>query len=113
MNCVYIVCTPLGFVRLFEVVGQFLVKPQFLRDINEEFIAYLLEEECLRRRLNHAEATNKCYVTPAPMSLAECGPVLSDENDSPSGLLRLRNGQLQSGLRSRLSEVENRRILLG
>ncbi|GLV41036.1 lilipod [Carabus blaptoides fortunei] len=108
-----LVCTPLGFVRLFEVVGQFLVKPQFLRDINEEFIAYLLEEECLRRRLIHAEATNKGYVTPAPMSLAECGPVLSDENDSPSGLLRLRNGQLQSGLRSRLSEVEDRRILLG
>lgn len=108
-----LVCTPLGFVRLFEVVGQFLVKPQFLRDINEEFIAYHLEEECLRRRLNNAEVTNKCYVTPAPMLLGECGPVLSDENDSPSGLLRLRNGQLQSGLRNRLIEVETRRRLLG
>lgn len=107
-----LVCTPLGFVRLFEVVGQFLVKPQFLRDINEEFIAYNLEEECLRRRLFNAEVTNKCYVFPAPMLLGECGPVLSDENDSSSGLLRLRNGKLQSGLRNRLMEVETHRRLL-
>lgn len=52
-------CTPLGFVRLFGVVGQFLVKPQFLRNLNEEFFAYSLEEETTRRRLKHAIDTGK------------------------------------------------------
>ncbi len=44
------VCTPLGFARLFTVVGQFLVKPQFLRDIEEEFHVASLEQQCLKRR---------------------------------------------------------------
>ncbi|XP_017891119.1 protein Lilipod isoform X9 [Ceratina calcarata] len=45
-----LLCTPMGFVRLFEVVGSFLVKPQFLKNLDEEFFAYRLEEDCIRRR---------------------------------------------------------------
>jgi hypothetical protein len=44
-------------VRLFGVVGQVLVKPQFLRDLNEEFFAYSLEEQTILRRLKHATTT--------------------------------------------------------
>lgn len=40
----------MGFVRLFGVVGSFLVKPQFLKNLDEEFFAYRLEEDCIRRR---------------------------------------------------------------
>lgn len=32
-----LLCTPVGFVRLFDVVGSFLVKPQFLKNLDEEF----------------------------------------------------------------------------
>lgn len=47
---IFLVCTPVGFVRLFGVVGSFLVKPQFLKNLDEEFFAYKLEEDCIRRR---------------------------------------------------------------
>ncbi|XP_055620583.1 protein Lilipod [Toxorhynchites rutilus septentrionalis] len=49
-----LVCTPMGFVRLFGVVGQVLVKPNLLRDVNEEFHAFNLEEASVRRRLANA-----------------------------------------------------------
>lgn len=108
-----LVCTPLGFVRLFDVVGQFLIKPQFLRDLNEEYFACALEEESLRRRLKHAQFTGKTYLTPAPMAMDLNNPLHQDEYNLPNGLLQLRNGKLQTGLGSRLSEIEMRRKLLG
>jgi hypothetical protein len=108
-----LVCTPLGFVRLFDVVSQFLIKPQFLRDINEEFYACALEEECLRRRLKHVQNTGKYYVSPAPMSMGLNGPFQDDDDYKlPDSLLRLRNGELQSGLGQRLVELESKRKVL-
>ncbi|KAJ8921882.1 hypothetical protein NQ315_008515 [Exocentrus adspersus] len=107
-----LICTPLGFVRLFDVAGQFLIKPQFLRDINEEYFACAMEEESLRRRLKHAQNTGKSYVSPAPMSFAITGPIAEDDYKLPEDLLRLRNGELQSGLGTRLVEVEERRKML-
>ncbi|XP_053689368.1 protein Lilipod [Sabethes cyaneus] len=49
-----LVCTPMGFVRLFGVVGQVLVKPNLLRDVNDEFHAFNLEEATVRRKLANA-----------------------------------------------------------
>uniref|UniRef100_A0A2M4ADW3 Putative lipocalin-interacting membrane receptor limr n=2 Tax=Anopheles triannulatus TaxID=58253 RepID=A0A2M4ADW3_9DIPT len=46
-----LVCTPMGFVRLFGVVGQVLVKPNLLRDVNEEFHAFNIEEATVKRKL--------------------------------------------------------------
>lgn len=54
-----LVCTPLGFVRLFGVVGQVLVKPNLLRDINEEYTVHHLEEAAIVRKL--ANLTNGNY----------------------------------------------------
>ncbi|CAG9838487.1 unnamed protein product [Diabrotica balteata] len=107
-----LVCTPLGFVRLFDVVGQFLVKPQFLRDLNEEYFSCALEEECLRRRFKQAQKTGKSYVDPAPMSIGLEGPIKDADYHLPENLLRLRNGELQFGLAKRLSEIEKRRQIL-
>lgn len=57
-TCVFVaVFTPLGFVRLFGVVGGVLVKPQFLRDLNEEYYVYSFEEDTIRRRINNAVST--------------------------------------------------------
>ncbi|GJQ80804.1 hypothetical protein Trydic_g16002, partial [Trypoxylus dichotomus] len=106
-----LVCTPLGFVRLFDIVGQYLIKPKFLRDINEEYFACALEEESLRRRLKHAQSTGNSYVSPAPMSL-DYRPIVQDEYNLPNSLLRLRNGELQSGLSVILTEIETKRKLL-
>ncbi|XP_077484436.1 LMBR1-like protein lilipod isoform X3 [Amblyomma americanum] len=44
------VCTPVGFARLFTVLGELVMKPKFLRDIQEEYQCTLMEEENLGRR---------------------------------------------------------------
>lgn len=53
------VCTPLGFVRLFGVVGQVLVKPHLLRDVDEEYHAFYLEEASVKRKLDNVERMSK------------------------------------------------------
>lgn len=47
------------------------------------------------------------------MSLGFDGPVQDDDFKLPENLLRLRNGELMSGLGERLIEIEKRRKLLG
>lgn len=100
-------------MRLFDVVGQFLIKPQFLRDINEEYFTCAFEEECLRRRLKHVQSTGKSYVSPAPIAVSSNGPFAQDEFELPEGLLKLKNGKLQAGLGAKLTEVELKRKVLG
>ncbi|XP_045447019.1 protein Lilipod [Melitaea cinxia] len=114
-----LVFTPLGFVRLFGVVGGVLVKPQFLRDLNEEYYVYSFEEETIRRRINTSLSTGVCYISPEPTYpdrgdiSAPANPNVSmskgSKNPSPEGketpLLRLRNGALQAGLNERLQKV--------
>jgi len=46
-----IVCTPLGFARLFTVLSQLLVGPQFLRNLDEEVLIIRLEVESLQNKL--------------------------------------------------------------
>ncbi|XP_071443532.1 protein Lilipod [Hetaerina americana] len=46
-----LLCTPLGFVHLFAVVGKFLVKPQFMCDLSEEYYVAVFDEDYLRRKL--------------------------------------------------------------
>ncbi|XP_013200279.2 protein Lilipod [Amyelois transitella] len=125
-----LVFTPLGFVRLFGVVGGVLVKPQFLRDLNEEYYMYTFEEDTIRRRINNAVSTGSGYISPEPMypdrgdisaSPVDLDTTLpKDKKSSPQGketpLLKLRNGALQAGLGERLQrvvakrkEVENQR----
>ncbi|XP_067641684.1 protein Lilipod isoform X2 [Eurosta solidaginis] len=53
-----LVCTPLGFVRLFGVVGQVLVKPHLLRDVNEESQVYYMEIASVKRKLANIQLMN-------------------------------------------------------
>uniref|UniRef100_A0A8C5BK21 Limb development membrane protein 1 n=1 Tax=Gadus morhua TaxID=8049 RepID=A0A8C5BK21_GADMO len=46
------VCTPVGLSRMFTVMGQLLVKPTILEDLDEQIYCIHLQEEALRRRLN-------------------------------------------------------------
>lgn len=101
-----LVCTPLGFVRLFDVTGKYLIKPQFLHDIDEEYHAYALEEECLRRRLKLSQVIGKSYIYPTPMSITHRRSINDDK------LFKLTNGQLQSALGLKLTEIEAKRRLL-
>lgn len=114
-----LVFTPLGFIRLFGVVGGVLVKPQFLRDLNEEYYVYSFEEDTVRRRINNAVSTGVGYISPEPMypdrgdiSAPVDANVFVSKDSSQSmlqgkepPLLRLRNGALQAELNDRLQKV--------
>ncbi|XP_034115728.1 protein Lilipod [Drosophila sulfurigaster albostrigata] len=53
-----LICTPYGFVRLFGVVNQVLARPMLMRDVNEEFSAFYMEEASVKRKLAHIELHN-------------------------------------------------------
>ncbi|KAF5912783.1 hypothetical protein HPG69_007773 [Diceros bicornis minor] len=53
MGCLLLLlCTPVGLSRMFTVMGQLLVKPTILKDLDEQIYIITLEEEALQRRLN-------------------------------------------------------------
>ncbi|XP_020791343.1 limb region 1 protein homolog [Boleophthalmus pectinirostris] len=47
-----LLCTPVGLSRMFTVMGQLLVKPTILEDLDEQIYCIHLQEESLQRRLN-------------------------------------------------------------
>lgn len=48
-----LICTPLGFARLFTVIGDMVVKPKTARNLEEEYLVAGYEEECLKRQMNN------------------------------------------------------------
>ncbi|XP_064594888.1 limb region 1 protein homolog [Liolophura sinensis] len=50
---ILLLSTPMGFARMFTVIGQLVVKPKFLRDVEEELSTVRLDEEDLRRKLQY------------------------------------------------------------
>ncbi|KAG7261931.1 hypothetical protein CRUP_019293, partial [Coryphaenoides rupestris] len=47
-----LMCTPVGLSRMFTVMGQLLVKPTILEDLDEQIYCIHLQEEALCRRIN-------------------------------------------------------------
>lgn len=53
MGCLLLLlCTPVGLSRMFTVMGQLLVKPAILEDLDEQIYMITLEEEALQRKLH-------------------------------------------------------------
>lgn len=52
---ILLICTPVGFAVLFTVLGDLIVKPQFLRDIQQEYEVALLEEMHLRKQFERKQ----------------------------------------------------------
>ncbi|XP_025925077.1 limb region 1 protein homolog isoform X2 [Apteryx rowi] len=58
MGCLLLLlCTPVGLSRMFAVMGQLLVKPTILEDLDEQMYIITLEEEAIQRRLNGISST--------------------------------------------------------
>ncbi|KAE8595701.1 hypothetical protein XENTR_v10015849 [Xenopus tropicalis] len=58
MGCLLLLlCTPVGLSRMFTVMGQLLVKPTILEDIDEQMYIISLQEEALQRKLNGGNYT--------------------------------------------------------
>jgi len=66
-----LVCTPLGFVRLFTLVGDLVTRPQFMRDLNEDYNVALMEEAAFKKKVG-AEKTGGKLVNMAPVALGPC-----------------------------------------
>ncbi|NXN18489.1 LMBR1 protein, partial [Indicator maculatus] len=57
MGCLLLLlCTPVGLSRMFTVMGQLLVKPTILEDLDEQMYIITLEEEAIQRKLNGASS---------------------------------------------------------
>lgn len=53
MGCLLLLlCTPVGLSTMFTVMGQLLVKPTILEDLDEQMYIISLQEEALQRKLN-------------------------------------------------------------
>uniref|UniRef100_A0A671M809 Limb region 1 protein homolog n=1 Tax=Sinocyclocheilus anshuiensis TaxID=1608454 RepID=A0A671M809_9TELE len=57
-----LMCTPVGLSRMFTVMGQLLVKPTILEDLDEQIYCIQLQEEALERRLNE---TTMWFLSPS------------------------------------------------
>lgn len=110
MISLILVFTPLGFVYLFDIVRQYLIKPQFLHDIDEEYHAYAMEEEYLRRKLKIVQTNGKSFTHVSLISASQTSPIY---DQGLSNVVRLRNGELQSTLGTSLTEIESKRTHLG
>lgn len=80
--CLLLLCTPVGIAKLFTVLGELIVKPRFLRNVQEEFDQSTFEEMHLKRRLESAlrfqQSTSTNFVTPD--SRSKSMPSLASEN---------------------------------
>nr|XP_005902765.2 PREDICTED: limb region 1 protein homolog [Bos mutus] len=64
MGCLLLLlCTPVGLSRMFTVMGQLLVKPTILEDLDEQIYIITLEEEALQRRLSGLSSSVEYNVT--------------------------------------------------
>ncbi|XP_036452549.1 limb region 1 protein homolog isoform X1 [Colossoma macropomum] len=57
-----LMCTPVGLSRMFTVMGQLLVKPTILEDLDEQMYCIQLQEEALQHKLNGS--TSNSYLRP-------------------------------------------------
>ncbi|XP_073982260.1 LMBR1-like protein lilipod isoform X2 [Rhodnius prolixus] len=103
-----LLCTPLGFIRLFGIVSRFLVKPDFLHNVADQYFLAVVEEDLIRRRLRQVIENGKTYMKPEPM----CPPLSKDSVEDDHSLYSLQNGALQIGLKHRLDVVKKNRQLL-
>ncbi|XP_043921515.1 limb region 1 protein homolog [Protopterus annectens] len=55
-----LLCTPVGLSRMFTVMGQLLVKPTILEDLDEQIYVICLQEEAIQRRLNGMASSANC-----------------------------------------------------
>ena len=46
-----LVCTPLGFVKLFTLVAELVTRQQFLSDLTEEYQTALMEEAAVKKKV--------------------------------------------------------------
>lgn len=92
-----LICTPLGFARLFTIVGDLVIKPNWSRNLDEEFYSAKFEEDNLVKKVKTCKsASNHILLTPV---------------SSPHGKI-LRNGEILAYYEQELNEATQKRKTL-
>jgi len=92
-----LLCTPLGFARLFTIVGDLVIKPNWSRNLDEEFYSAKFEEDNLAKKVQFCKSeTNHILLTPV---------------SSPQGKM-LRNGEILAYYEQALNEATQKRQTL-
>jgi len=92
-----LICTPLGFARLFTIVGDLVIKPNWARNLDEEFYSAKFEEDNLASKVASCKMySNHILLTPIA---------------SPDGKW-LRNGEILAYYEKTLNEVSEKRQTL-
>merc|ERR1712062_700962 len=56
-----LICTPLGFARLFTIVGDLVIKPNWSRNLDEEFYSAKFEEDNLAKKSGSLQICNQSH----------------------------------------------------
>lgn len=87
-----LICTPLGFARLFTIVGDLVIKPNWSRNLDEEFYSAKFEEDNLIKKVQNCQN----------------GHILLTPVSSQDGRM-LRNGEVLAYYEKALDEVSAKR----
>ena len=53
-----LICTPLGFARLFTIVGDLVIKPNWARNLDEEYYSAKFEEDNLANKVANCKMSS-------------------------------------------------------
>jgi hypothetical protein len=82
-----LMCTPLGLGHIFTVLSQLMVGPQFLRNVDEEFLAKQMEIESLKKILNTKANSEKSEFT-SPMKYFNQEDPIAQNGNQPAQALK-------------------------
>ncbi|XP_053213540.1 protein Lilipod-like [Panonychus citri] len=110
-----LLCTPIGIARLFTVLGELIMKPKFLRNIQEEYEMVTLEEMHLNRKLKNMKDGNCGSAPTSPWSTVNKSksvpsiPQLVDKEETKNDIFSKYNLQMPwtSPNRSERSPMRN------
>jgi len=95
-----LICTPLGFARLFTIVGDLVMKPTFMRNLDEEFYVAKFEEQSLQQKVKDL----------SPGGIGQSRMSMTPVVDTTGR--RLKNGEVLSFYKASLAEATLKRNTL-
>jgi len=75
-----LLCTPLGFARLFTIVGELVVSPISAKNLDEEYLTLAYEEDCKNQKLD--SCLQKTYGNSEHLNEQSLGSISSSDRFS-------------------------------
>ncbi|XP_006819669.1 protein LMBR1L-like [Saccoglossus kowalevskii] len=109
-----LISTPVGVTRLFSVIGQLVVKPQFMQDLDDEVNSARFEEDDIKRKLQdlsniHDTPDSRLLLQQLDAVVKTCTEALQNYNSLGNGSHTTIHQNGQNDLRLRLKEIQKDR----